>query len=117
MKTFSARHINQRRGTPGVPVGQHNYYDEHVIRNERVLDRLRAYIAEESVALAYGPGKFSLSSKAKLFPMLKIQTVESLRFWEKWDFLFLRGWIREKRRNRDIPNYWLLGWSKSPGNS
>lgn len=32
-KTFSARKINQMRGTPGKPVWQRGYYD-HIIRDE-----------------------------------------------------------------------------------
>ena len=42
-KTFSARRINASRGTPGTVVWQRGYY-EHVIRNERDLDRVREYI-------------------------------------------------------------------------
>jgi REP element-mobilizing transposase RayT len=42
-KTFSARHINKIRATPGIPVWQRNYY-EHVIRNERELGSIREYI-------------------------------------------------------------------------
>ena len=45
LKTFSARRINTLRGTPGVPVWQRNYY-EHIIRNERALNAIRRYIAE-----------------------------------------------------------------------
>ncbi len=44
-KTFSARRINQHRGTPGAPVWQRNYY-EHIIRNEESLNRIRQYIAD-----------------------------------------------------------------------
>jgi REP element-mobilizing transposase RayT len=44
-KTFSARRINEHRGTPGAPVWQRNYY-EHVIRNEDSLTMIRRYIAE-----------------------------------------------------------------------
>ena len=44
-KTFSARRINELRGTPGTPVWQRNYY-EHIIRNESSLNRIRQYIAE-----------------------------------------------------------------------
>ena len=43
LKTFSARRINQHRGTPGAPVWQRNYY-ERIIRDERALGRIRAYI-------------------------------------------------------------------------
>ena len=42
-KTFSARRINRRRGTPGQPVWQRNYY-EHIIRHEESLNRIRDYI-------------------------------------------------------------------------
>jgi len=42
-KTFSSRHINELRGTPGLPVWQRNYY-EHIIRNEDSLNRIRQYI-------------------------------------------------------------------------
>jgi REP element-mobilizing transposase RayT len=44
-KTFSARRINELRGTPGTPVWQRNYY-EHIIRDEFSLSRIRQYIAE-----------------------------------------------------------------------
>jgi REP element-mobilizing transposase RayT len=42
-KTFSARRINEARGTPGTSIWQPNYY-EHVIRSERSLDAIREYI-------------------------------------------------------------------------
>ncbi|MDP2885287.1 MAG: transposase [Ignavibacteria bacterium] len=42
-KTFSARRINECRGTPGLSVWQRNYY-EHIIRDERSLERIRVYI-------------------------------------------------------------------------
>jgi putative transposase len=43
-KTFSARRINEHRGTAGTPVWQRNYY-EHIIRDEESLNRIREYIA------------------------------------------------------------------------
>jgi REP element-mobilizing transposase RayT len=43
LKTFSAKRINELRGTPGVPVWQRNYY-ERVIRNEREVNAIRDYI-------------------------------------------------------------------------
>jgi REP element-mobilizing transposase RayT len=42
-KTFSARRINESRGTLGTPVWQRNYY-ERVIRDERELNTIREYI-------------------------------------------------------------------------
>jgi len=44
-KTFSARRINQRRGAPGMPVWQRNYY-EHIIRNDSSLNQIQKYILE-----------------------------------------------------------------------
>ncbi|MDD5468619.1 MAG: hypothetical protein PHS96_12520, partial [Anaerolineales bacterium] len=42
-KSAATHRINQSRGTPGAPVWQRNYY-ENIIRNERSLERIRAYI-------------------------------------------------------------------------
>ena len=42
-KTFSARRINECRGTPGLSVWQGNYF-EYIIRDERALERIREYI-------------------------------------------------------------------------
>ena len=42
-KTFSARRINELRGTSGTPVWQRNYY-ERVVRNERELNAIREYV-------------------------------------------------------------------------
>lgn len=50
-KTFSARRINERRGTPGGPVWQRNYY-EHIIRNEESLNQIRQYIANNPLQWA-----------------------------------------------------------------
>ncbi|GIV89164.1 MAG: hypothetical protein KatS3mg055_1682 [Chloroflexus sp.] len=50
-KTFSARRINEMRGTPGVSVWQRNYY-EHIIRDEQSLNRIRAYIANNPLRWA-----------------------------------------------------------------
>jgi len=44
LKTFSARQINARRGTPRVPVWQRNYY-EHIIRNEESYGDIATYIS------------------------------------------------------------------------
>jgi REP element-mobilizing transposase RayT len=42
-KAATTRRINARRGTPGTPVWQPDYYD-HVIRTEADLNRIRDYI-------------------------------------------------------------------------
>ena len=43
-KAVTARRINSIRHTPGGDVWQRNYY-EHVVRNERALQRIRGYIS------------------------------------------------------------------------
>lgn len=43
-KSFSARRINELRGTPGVPVWRRDYWG-HVIRDEISLQQLREYVA------------------------------------------------------------------------
>jgi len=42
-KSVMARRINRIHHTPGMDVWQRNYY-EHIIRNERALQRIREYI-------------------------------------------------------------------------
>lgn len=44
-KGAATKRINQLRHRPGAPVWQRGYYD-HIIRNERALDRIRRYIVE-----------------------------------------------------------------------
>jgi hypothetical protein len=48
LKTFSSQTINTLRWSPGRPVWQRNYY-EHIIRNEKSLDRIREYIDNNPV--------------------------------------------------------------------
>ncbi len=43
-KSITTKRINALRGTPGAPVWQRNYY-EHIIRDEKSLNRIRQYIA------------------------------------------------------------------------
>jgi|SRR5579862_3477501 len=47
-KAATTRRINLRRRTPGMAVWQRGY-DEHVIRSERALARIRTYIAQNPV--------------------------------------------------------------------
>ena len=42
-KTVSTKHINKIQNTPGHKLWQRNYY-EHIIRNEKDLNRIREYI-------------------------------------------------------------------------
>ena len=44
-KSFTTNRINRVRGTAGAPVWQRNYY-ERVIRDERELEAVRAYILD-----------------------------------------------------------------------
>ena len=47
-KSAASRQINQWRNTPGIPIWQRNYY-ERVIRDDRELDAIRQYIADNPV--------------------------------------------------------------------
>lgn len=47
LKTFSARKINELRATKGSKVWQRNYY-EHIIRNEKSLEKIREYIVNNT---------------------------------------------------------------------
>ena len=51
-KTFSARHVNELRKTPGIPVWQRNYH-EHIVRNENELNRIREYIMNNPLRWQY----------------------------------------------------------------
>lgn len=42
-KMNSAKQINEKRGLGGIPVWQRNYH-EHIIRNEKSLEKIRNYI-------------------------------------------------------------------------
>ena len=42
-KSAVTKRVNSKRGTPGIPVWQRNYY-ERIIRNEQELDAIRRYI-------------------------------------------------------------------------
>jgi len=42
-KSAVTKRINETRGTPGIPVWHRNYF-EHIIRNEKSLNAIRAYI-------------------------------------------------------------------------
>lgn len=47
-KSFSARAVNDARGTPQNPVWQRNYY-EHIVRDDDEWERIREYIAANPV--------------------------------------------------------------------
>ena len=61
-KTFSARRINERAGKNRAR-WQRGYY-EHVIRNAKALDRIRAYIANNPARWADDPENISRAVSA-----------------------------------------------------
>jgi REP element-mobilizing transposase RayT len=63
-KTFSARRVNERAGKNGVR-WQRGYY-EHVVRNEKGLDRIRAYIANNPARWADDPENISRAVSAEI---------------------------------------------------
>lgn len=50
-KSAATKRINERRGTPGAPVWQRNYY-EHIIRSDALLARIREYIVNNPLQWA-----------------------------------------------------------------
>ena len=62
-KTLSARRVNEHAGTRGV--GWQRGYYEHVIRNEKALDRIRAYIANNPARWADDPENISRAVSAE----------------------------------------------------
>jgi REP element-mobilizing transposase RayT len=62
-KTFSARRGNERGGKRGA-LWQRGCY-EHVIRNEKALDRIRAYIANNPARWADDPENISRAVSAE----------------------------------------------------
>jgi hypothetical protein len=62
-KTFSARHVNERAGKRGV-LWQRGYY-ERIIRNEKALDGIRAYIANNPAQWADDPDNIALAASAE----------------------------------------------------
>jgi len=44
-KTVSTKRINEIRGTLGAVIWQRNFY-EHIVRNEKSLERIIAYIQD-----------------------------------------------------------------------
>ncbi len=57
-----------------------------------------------------GPGEYGmlLSNNVEPFPLLKLQTEQSLNAFGEWDFIFLRGWLIEERKDRDNPSILAL---------
>ena len=53
-KSISTRKVNQLHDTPGNPLWQRGFYDR-VIRNEKELDRIRRYIAENPLKWVLDP--------------------------------------------------------------
>ena len=57
-----------------------------------------------------GPGEYGLllSNNTEPYPMIKIQTEEPLKGLGYWDIVFVRGWLIEKRQDRDNPSILAL---------
>jgi REP element-mobilizing transposase RayT len=55
-KSAATKRINALWGTPSAPVWQRNYY-EHIIRDEKSLNRIRQYIAENPLRWLDTTGK------------------------------------------------------------
>ncbi len=56
--------------------------------------------------LNLGPGEYGLllSNNTEPYPLIKIQTEQSINIFGSWDFVFMRGWLLEERNDRDNPS-------------
>jgi hypothetical protein len=68
-KSATTKRINALRGTPSAPVWQRNYY-EHIVRNEKSLNRIRQYIAENPNRIGDDPLCHNLFTKRPM-PMCR----------------------------------------------
>ncbi len=56
-KSESAKRINIDRSSPGMPVWQRNYY-EHIVRDDKSLERIRKYIINNPLKWEMSKGHF-----------------------------------------------------------
>ena len=63
-KMVTSKEINVRRGTPGQPVWQRNYY-EHVIRNEASLRGIQQYIVDNPARWEFDPDNPTMSASGR----------------------------------------------------
>ena len=71
-KSTVTKQINEIRQTPGAPVWQRNYY-EHIIRNEKALQRIQRYIIENPQQWVYDQENRN-----------EISEDDKKQFWEKY---------------------------------
>ncbi len=85
-----------------------NKFQIHKLYWKIKLSKFSFEVGKDSAHL--GPGEYALylSSNAEPFPMIKFQTEEPLKFLGDWNFVFIRGWLKDKRRDRDNPNILAL---------
>jgi putative transposase len=55
-KSISVRRVNVRRGSAGTPLWQRGFYD-HVVRDDRNLNRIREYIENNPALDEENPGR------------------------------------------------------------
>ncbi len=96
------------------------YQIRHTYRNstyESDINRLygKFLIGKFSIQLGkdnvnLGPGEYGLllSNNVEPYPLLKIQTEQPLKKWGYWDLIFVRGWMIEKRQDRNNPSLLAL---------
>ncbi|MDQ7038279.1 MAG: capsule assembly Wzi family protein [Aquificota bacterium] len=91
-------------------VSDRNSYRADVFRAYMKLRLWKLSLLAGKDTVHLGPGEFGLllSSNAEPFPMISLRTEEPLNLFGKWEFIFVRGFLREKRRDRDDPNILAL---------
>ena len=85
-----------------------NKFHVHKLYWKIKLGKFSFEVGKDSAHL--GPGEYALylSSNAEPFPMIKFQTEEPLNFLGDWNLVFIRGWLKDTRKDRDDPNILAL---------
>jgi len=63
-----------------------------------------------------GPGEYGLlfSSNAEPYWMIKFQNEETLRLWGDWNFIFMKGWLKEEREDASNPEVLAIRMTYRP---
>jgi len=101
-----------------------NYYDDHAwksadVEMKRVYAKLKLWklsVLAGRDTLNLGPGEYGmiLSSNAAPCWMIKIQNEETLRWWGDWNFVFMKGWIKDERDDVSDPEIMAMRLTYRP---
>ncbi len=103
---------------------QYNYYEKgqwdgfdiemHRVYAKLQLWKLSLVGGKDNIHL--GPGEYGLlfSSNAEPYWMVKLQNEETIRFWGDWNFLIMKGWLKEEREDVSNPEIFAMRLTYRP---